>query len=155
MQDNSLENKKEMSVKYGGFWRRLTAYLIDYIAIMVLIIVIMMGLMLSAGPSKIDPKMSEIGFWINFFMVFLLPWLYFALWESSPKQATIGKMLMGLKVTDLAGQRISFLRATGRYFSKILSAWILMIGFLMIAWTQKKQGLHDKIASTLVIHKLD
>jgi uncharacterized RDD family membrane protein YckC len=81
----------------------------------------------------------------------LVAWLYFALLESSSSQATLGKMVLGLKVTGLDGDRITFLRATGRYVAKILSALILLIGFLMVAFTEKKQGLHDLIAGTLVV----
>ena len=89
---------------------------------------------------------------INFFTI-LVQWLYYALMESSPKQGTLGKMAIGLKVTDLSGNRISFGRATGRYFGRILSGLILDIGFLMIVFTAKKQGLHDIIAGTLVVKK--
>ena len=81
----------------------------------------------------------------------VVSWLYFALLESSPKQATLGKMALGIKVTDLDGNRISFGRATGRFFAKIISGVILMIGYIMAAFTAKKQALHDIIASTLVI----
>ena len=80
----------------------------------------------------------------------ILTWFYYAGMESSSRQATIGKSIMGIYVTDLDGQRISFLRATGRYFAKILSALILMIGFIMAAFTARKQALHDMIAGTLV-----
>jgi uncharacterized RDD family membrane protein YckC len=59
-------------------------------------------------------------------------------------------MIFGLKVTDLYGNRISFERATGRHFAKILSAMILCIGYLMVAFTERKQGLHDLLAGTLV-----
>jgi len=78
-------------------------------------------------------------------------WLYYSILESSAKQGTLGKVVLGLKVVDYNNQRISFARATGRYFSKFISAAILMIGFIMIAFTAKKQGLHDMIAGTLVI----
>lgn len=71
--------------------------------------------------------------------------------ESSAKQATLGKMALGIVVTDLEGARIGFGRATGRYFAKILSGLILGIGFLMAAFTERKQGLHDIIAGTLVV----
>ena len=71
--------------------------------------------------------------------------------ESSERGATVGKMAMGLRVVTSDGQRLSFMNATGRYFAKIISAIILGIGFLMIAFTDKKRGLHDMIASTLVI----
>jgi uncharacterized RDD family membrane protein YckC len=83
----------------------------------------------------------------------LMGWLYYALMESSSNQGTLGKMALGLTVTDQAGQRISFGRATGRFFAKILSAMILLIGFFMIGWTARKQGLHDMIAGTLVVKR--
>ena len=60
------------------------------------------------------------------------------------------KKALGLSVTDLSGNRIGFGRATGRYFAKILSGLILLIGFIMVAFTQRKQGLHDMLAGTLV-----
>lgn len=84
-------------------------------------------------------------------MTVILTWLYYALLESSAKQGTLGKVILGMKVVDYNNQRISFARATGRYFSKIISTIILMIGFIMIAFTSRKQGLHDMIARTLVI----
>ncbi len=77
--------------------------------------------------------------------------LYFPLFESSSRQGTYGKSLMGLKVTDISGNRISFLRALGRNLAKIISGMILMIGYLMAGFTSKKQGLHDMIAGTLII----
>jgi uncharacterized RDD family membrane protein YckC len=61
-------------------------------------------------------------------------------------------MLLGLKVTDLNGHRISVGRAAGRWFSKIISAMILAIGYIMVGFTEKKQGLHDMIAGTLVVN---
>jgi len=81
---------------------------------------------------------------------FLLTWFYFAGLESMAG-ATLGKMVLGLSVTDEQGNNISFLRATGRYFAKIISALILCIGYIMVAWDGRKQGLHDKIAGTLVV----
>ncbi len=83
----------------------------------------------------------------------ITPWLYFSLLESSPKQATAGKMAIGIIVTDLQGNRISFGRATGRYFAKIVSAIIIFIGYIMAGFTQKKQALHDMISGCLVINK--
>ena len=83
----------------------------------------------------------------------MMNWIYYAGMESSANQGTLGKMAVGIKVTDLNGERISFARATGRYFSKIISALIIAIGFIMVAFTSKKQGLHDMIAETLVIKK--
>ncbi len=122
-------------VEYAGFWRRLAAILID---IVVLII-----------PVVLLRKIGGSG--AGSLLVFVLEWLYFSYQESSTAQATIGKRVLGIKVTDLEGNRISFGRATGRYFAKIISALIILIGFIMAAFTSKKQGLHDMIAGTLVV----
>ncbi len=78
-------------------------------------------------------------------------WLYFAILESSVWQGTPGKMWLGLRVVDYAGSRISFGRASARYWAKMLSTGILLIGFLMAAFTERRQGLHDKLAETLVV----
>jgi len=77
-------------------------------------------------------------------------WLYEALMLSSPYQATLGKMIFGMQVTDLNGNRISFGRATARHFAKWLSGLILCIGYIMVGITERKQGLHDLLAGTLV-----
>jgi uncharacterized RDD family membrane protein YckC len=77
-------------------------------------------------------------------------WLYEAAMESSSKQATLGKMVLGMRVTDLQGNRISFARATVRHFSKYISAMIIFIGYIMAGFTDRKQALHDMIAGTLV-----
>jgi len=80
-------------------------------------------------------------------------WLYFALLESSPYQATLGKMALGIKVVDIEGGRISFGRATGRFFGKYLSGMIFYIGFLLAAFSRRRQALHDMLANTLVVWK--
>jgi uncharacterized RDD family membrane protein YckC len=80
-------------------------------------------------------------------------WLYEAFMLSSEWQATVGKRAMDIIVTDVNGQRITFARASARHFSKYISAFILGIGFLMAAFTAKKQALHDMIAETLVIQQ--
>jgi uncharacterized RDD family membrane protein YckC len=81
----------------------------------------------------------------------LFAWLYSALQESSDAMATVGKRAMGIRVVDLSGEKISFGRATGRYFGKIISTLILLIGFLMQPFTQRKQALHDILAGCLVV----
>jgi uncharacterized RDD family membrane protein YckC len=80
-----------------------------------------------------------------------LAWLYSALMESGPQQATLGKRAVGLIVTDTNGQRISFGQATGRHFGKTISFIILFVGYLMMLWDDRKQTLHDKMANTLVV----
>ena len=142
-------------VQYGGFWWRVLAYFIDYIILNVALSLIgmMLGIgigmqtMMMGGTSDFATGASAL---LGGLVGFVISWLYFAVMESSTKQASVGKMAVGLVVTDERGNRISFARATGRYFAKILSAMILLIGFIMVAFTQRKQGLHDMIASTLV-----
>ena len=123
------------SVTYAGFWRRLGAWVIDSLILVI--------------PALILSRIGNAG---NL-LVLLGEWVYFAYQESSEAQATIGKRAMGIMVTDGEGNRISFGRATGRYFAKIISGLILLIGFIMIAFTRRKQGLHDMIANTLVVMK--
>ena len=81
----------------------------------------------------------------------VIRWLYFALMESSGGQATLGKMAVGIVVTDTDGKRITFAKATGRFFGKFLSAAILLVGFIMAGFTDRKQALHDYLAGTLVV----
>jgi len=83
----------------------------------------------------------------------VIGWLYHAILESSPVQASLGKMALGIRVTDMNGDRISFGRATGRHFAKILSGLLLLIGYIMAGFTEKKQALHDIMASCLVVKK--
>ena len=78
-------------------------------------------------------------------------WLYHACLESSSAQATIGQRAVHLTVTDGSGQRISFGRASGRFFASLLSGVILGIGYLMVAFTQRKQGLHDMVSGCVVL----
>jgi uncharacterized RDD family membrane protein YckC len=144
-------------VVYGGFWLRFAAYLIDMVILWVPKLAISTGLG-ALGHYKVPmsrqgipmfPDMGSMGGLLNVAM----DWLYFALMESSSWQATLGKRACGLIVTDLSGARITFGRATGRYFGKLISGMILYIGFMMAGWTQRKQALHDMMASTLVIRR--
>jgi len=84
----------------------------------------------------------------------MVAWLYWALMESSAWQATLGKRMLGLRVTDLAGRRISLARASGRYFGKLVSALTLGLGFVMAGLTEKKQALHDMMAGCLVVRNI-
>ena len=139
---------------YGGFWIRVVAYLLDGILLNIAlgIVASFAGIAMMPGdPAQfnVEAFISQMG---SFQLVaVVVNWLYFALMESSPRGATVGKMIVGLRVVDEQGNRISFLRATGRFFAKFISAVILFIGFLMVAFTDRKRGLHDIIAGTLVV----
>ncbi len=132
---------------YAGFWRRVGAYIID--AIILVIVSGIIGPLIGVGTMSTDPTNLTGNLAANLVQV-VIGVAYFAGMESSSWQATLGKKALGLVVTDLNGNRISLGKAVGRYFAKILSAIILLIGFIMVAFTEKKQGLHDMLAGTLV-----
>ena len=104
-------------------------------------------------PNIIFVAINSVAPFLGIVLGIILGWLYFALMESSNNRATLGKMALGIIVTDAQGDKISFGKATGRYFAKILSTLILLIGYLMAGWTAKKQTLHDMVADTLVVVK--
>jgi uncharacterized RDD family membrane protein YckC len=140
---------------YGGFWIRVVAALIDWLLVGLVMFPISLMVRAMIGVAGMAVSMPRVGVGIvNVIIAGVLDacaaWLYEALMESSSKQATLGKMVVGVKVTDLNGNRISFARATGRHFAKILSSVILFIGYIMVGFTERKQGLHDMIAGTLV-----
>jgi uncharacterized RDD family membrane protein YckC len=144
-----------VGVRYGGFWIRLVAFIIDAIIVRVVVapIHIFFGGLGLAGIMSGMPHpfgLAILGGGITIVAAVFASWLYEALMESSSYQATLGKMIFGMKVTDLDGNRISFGRATARHFAKWLSAMILFIGYIMIGFTERKQGLHDLLAGTLV-----
>jgi uncharacterized RDD family membrane protein YckC len=134
---------------YGGFWIRVGAYAVD-VVVMLIPVLIVRRLTLATLPSNMPYAAANFISSINQCMTW---WVYFAVLESSEWQATLGKRVCGLRVEDEFGNRISFARATGRYFAKILSGLILGIGFIMVAFTRRKQGLHDLLAGTLVTRK--
>ncbi len=147
------------SLKYAGFWLRFVAALIDGLFIFIVIlgavtvVKFVLGVPVGPGAGRYGVKAFRGAHAIILFIFILVPWLYWALMESSPQQATLGKMALGLKVTDLRGEPISFGKATGRYFGKFVSELILYVGFMMAGWTEKKQALHDIMAGTLVVRK--
>ena len=160
-----LESENTGQVKYAGFWLRFVAYLIDDIILGAIGFVISLpfigtiifsGIALSELDSCDESKFLGIAGIVGTVLLLTITltavsWLYFALMESSKQQATLGKMALGLKVTDMEGNKISVARATGRYFGKIISGMIFMIGYILAGLTEKKQALHDMIAGCLVI----
>ena len=141
---------------YATFWHRLGAYLIDYVLISLITCPLgfLMGVMgavaeQSGGDAA---QAASAGVTVLMYAIALVAgWLYHALMESSSWQGTVGKRVLGIRVTDLDGNRINFGRATGRYFGKIISSMICAVGFIMVLFTERKQGLHDMMASTLVL----
>ena len=139
---------------YGGFWIRVVAAIIDAIILRIVVAPVGMifgGLGMAGMMSGIPHRgLRFLGGGITIILLIFGSWLYEAFMESSSYQATLGKMIFGMKVTDLNGNRISFERATGRHFAKWLSTMILGIGYIMVGLTDRKQGLHDLLAGTLV-----
>jgi uncharacterized RDD family membrane protein YckC len=132
---------------------RVLAYVIDALLMSAIFFPLgfALGLVMAAsGSNQNSPEMVFARMLVNVVSI-AAGWLYNALLESSSWQGTVGKKLLGLRVTDLDGQRIGFGRATGRYFGKILSGIICFVGFVMVAFTEKQQGLHDMMAGTLVL----
>ena len=152
---------------YAGFWLRFVAHLID--GFIVLFGAIVLALLILAvvgvkffrtfGEAGKEPDAATtaafIAILIGYFVLLVVgQWLDYAWMESSAKQATLGKLAVGLVVTDTEGRRISFGRASGRFFAKIITGFIpFAIGYIMAGFTEKKQALHDMIASCLVVKK--
>ena len=164
--DRRLESKaldaaqSPSAVRYAGFWRRFGAAVIDGI----LLSLAFTGLASLTGIDVFETVQGglktgeDVGVSFNVSLTpvgaviwFGMTWLYFALLESSPWQATLGKLALRAKVTDAEGRRLGFGRATGRYFAKFLSTFSLGFGYLMVGVTAQKRGLHDIVAKTRVI----
>ncbi|MFZ4655803.1 MAG: RDD family protein [Caldilineaceae bacterium] len=136
---------------HAGFSKRFAAYLIDSVVILVAGFVLGIGLVILFYDVNAQDD-TTLNICSNLIGV-LLGWLYFAGMESSSHQGTLGKMALGIKVTDLAGDPISFGQASGRYFAKLVSGLLFGIGYLMIAFTENQQGMHDLMAGCLVVNK--
>lgn len=126
---------------YGAFWRRLAAFLIDWMLLGAAEVFLGLVVLVVAPDAlaRVAPVSAAIA------------WAYFALMESSPAQATLGKIALDLKVTDLDGGVITFRRASFRYWFKTLSTLTLGIGWLLAAFSPRRQALHDLLARTVVV----
>jgi uncharacterized RDD family membrane protein YckC len=154
-------------VEYAGFWLRLVALVIDNVVLGLGFFLVLIPLIFLTGLRTLldnfhpNEDLNDAGIFMLIGLVFLvatasliLTWLYHALMECSEWQATLGKKALGLVVTDLAGQRLSFGRATGRHFGKMLTNLIpAFIGYIMAGFTGKKQALHDMLAGCLVLRR--
>ena len=144
--------------EYAGFWLRFVAAIIDALitgvggAIAGGCVGGIIGMMIVGQGGATADVMFPARVAGNCLGI-VVAWLYSAIMESSPRQATLGKMALGLIVTDENGERITFARASGRHFAKIISGLILLIGYMMAGWTERKQALHDMIAGTLVVRR--
>jgi uncharacterized RDD family membrane protein YckC len=152
---------------YAGFWLRVVAHLIDGLLAGIAFAIVLLAGIAAVGIGYFKDLIRETNNPEDIFtpgliaIIFLLcaisivmMWIYYAWMESSSHQGTLGKMALGLIVTDLEGRRINFARASGRYFAKIITGLIpLGIGYMMAGFTEKKQALHDMIASCLVLRK--
>ncbi len=141
-----------VSFRYAGFWLRLVAVIVDS----GILFIAMLGIgavfevnVFAVTPTDIDRE----GIAILEGVMVLIGWLYYAGMESTPPQGTVGKLFMGIYVAGRDGDRVSFGRASLRYWAKIISSIILLIGYLMAAFTRHKQALHDIIANCLVLKR--
>jgi len=157
-------------VAYAGFWLRVVANLLDGFILGVPVGIVIVILILSSGlgnflhnlpnpPDPPDPSEAfgvalAIGIGVFILLAIVGNWLYYACFESSTWQATPGKKVLNIAVTDMTGARITFGRASGRFFAKFITRLIpLGIGFILAGITERKQALHDMIASTLVLRR--
>lgn len=143
---------------YAGFWLRAVAYFVDVVLLTTIGVATILLPLLAKGAIPADNP------WFLFsganrqivaiqLLIYMLSWLYFASFESSAWQATPGKRMMRLVVTDLEGRRITFARASGRFFGKFISQFLLFFGFVLAGFTPRKQALHDILAKCLVLRR--
>jgi uncharacterized RDD family membrane protein YckC len=152
---------------YAGFWLRVVAHLIDALLAAIAFCAVFLTGIAAIGIGYLRNLIHQTNNPEDIFtpgliaiialfssVAIVMMWIYYAWMESSSYQGTLGKMALGLFVTDLEGRRITFARASGRYFAKIITGLIpLGIGYAMAGFTEKKQALHDMIASCLVLRK--
>jgi uncharacterized RDD family membrane protein YckC len=142
---------------YAGFWLRFLAIFLDGLIIGVPLAAVAALVVFGLGlhkefnnPNSTVPAVLDLAFRLIYVLV---AWLYSASQESGPHMATWGKRACGIVVTDVNGHRLTFGRASGRFFAKILSNITCYIGYVMAAFTERRQGLHDMVAGTVVVHK--
>lgn len=143
----------------AGFWKRLAAYMID--SMLVTFVYYAIFAVLTIGAFMLfDPKniagLGPFSIWLtvaSYGMYWLVSSLYYSGMESSAMQATLGKMALGIKVVDTEGKRLGRGRALARWASNLVSYATFFVGFLLIAFTDRKLGLHDMIAKTQVVDR--
>jgi uncharacterized RDD family membrane protein YckC len=136
--------------QYGGFWARLVALTLDNAIVFAILLAAMLSFATLAVAVGMDGVSGLVDV-VSWLLVTFVPFLYWPVLESSRWQATFGKRIMGLEVTDAGGNRLSFLHALLRSLAKIVSGIPFGLGFLIAAFTARKQALHDIIVKTLVV----
>ena len=153
-----------VGVQYAGFWLRVVAYFVDTLVLAPLgligfailggTVLANLGRLQEGGEPDPAVIMSLVGAYaLTIAISVSAAWLYHAFMESSKYEGTLGKKAMGLRVTDMNGNRISFGRASGRFFGKLITGMTMGIGYAMAGFTEKRQCLHDMIAGCLVVKK--
>jgi len=153
MEQARAANINAPTPNYAGFWRRCAASVIDLVFLAIPVVggqFLILSVLAGPLPARPGPA-TEVAQQVAGVFDCIVIWMYFALFESSRHQATLGKQLFDLKVTDIDGRAIGFARASGRVWAKLLSVFPMYLGFVMPAFTKKKQALHDMVAGTLVI----
>ncbi|HIE5511655.1 RDD family protein [Stenotrophomonas sp. SM006] len=145
-------------VVYAGFWKRVAAYMIDYFVLAIPggIIGAILGVVLGASMGAVGSGESAIEIVAQLASALInlaIGMAYYTWFHASQGGATLGKMAVGIKVVRSNGERLTKARAFGRYWAAVLSTFTLGIGFLMAAFTERKQGLHDMICDTLVVDR--
>lgn len=140
---------------YAGFWPRLAAFAID--VFLMFSVILLIASFFPARFEKLFPPVTSLADLPQpnpevFLGLALFGCLYWAIFESSPWQATPGKRILKIYVTDMKGRRLSFARAVLRNLARQLSG-IFFIGYVMAGFTEKKQALHDLLASSLVLRR--
>lgn len=151
-----VKNVGVTTLPYAGFWRRFIAWSIDRTIIDFCVFLLLAPLLFAStvGGMMAFPMLVPFGGFAGFNLMglwLLADWLYFTGFESSASGATLGKKLMGLRVTDLNARQIGFGRASLRYIGKVVSTLILFLGYFLVFFTDKRQALHDLAAETIVI----
>lgn len=153
---------------YAGFWLRFVALLIDGFLLSSALLVVFIPFVFMTGifgelqyaashPADHNPAAAAgvfFAFGLLAILAVTLHWLYYGYLESGAKQATWGKQILGIYVTDLSGNRVSFGRASGRFFARFITGMIpFAIGYIMAGFTERRQALHDMIAGSLVVRR--
>jgi uncharacterized RDD family membrane protein YckC len=150
--ESILDYQRFERVEYAGFLARFAAAVIDGLIVLTIVIGLMIAFVCWIGLDTANGNGLIVRAFYDVLFI-LISWIYCAALESGPWQATIGKRVLGMKVTDLDGNQISFVRASGRHFGKIASQLILLMGYVMMLFSPNGQCLHDRLSGCLVMQK--